>query len=130
MCTRDALFPSFMPILGGKVGPQVGKVGPKVAPREPKGPKSSPKASPGTPKKSLKNDPGPHLEERAAREAAGVPSGGKMTPKSMEKRTCLSNIMNPGETVAPASKMRLLYCYYYTPYMDNSEKLVRINGES
>ncbi len=79
-----------MPILGGKVGPQVGKVGPKVAPREPKGPKSSPKASPGTPKKSLKNDPGPHLEERAAREAAGVPSGGKMTPKSMEKRLLLT----------------------------------------
>ncbi len=74
-----------MPILGGKVGPQVGKVGPKVAPREPKGPQSSPKASLGTSKKSLKNDPGPHMEERAAREAAGVPSGGKMTPKSMEK---------------------------------------------
>ena len=44
--------------------------------------------------------------------------------------TCLSNTMNPGETVAPAAKIRLLYCYYYTPYMDNSEKLVRINGES
>ena len=46
MCTRDALFPSFMLTLGGKVGPKLGKVGPKVAPREPKGFKRNPKASP------------------------------------------------------------------------------------
>ena len=86
MCTRDALFPSFKPPLGGKVGPKVGKVGPKVAPREPKGPKRSPKASPGTPKNHKKNDPGPQLEERTAREAPGVPSRGKMTPKVMKKQ--------------------------------------------
>ncbi len=90
MCTRDALFLSFKPPLGGKVGPKVGKGGPKVAPREPKGPKRSPKASPGTPKNHKKNDPGPQLEKRAAREAPGVPSGGKMTPTSMKKRLILT----------------------------------------
>ena len=58
MCTRDVLFPSFMPTLGGKVGPKVGKVEPKVAPREPKGPKRSPKSFPGTPKNHKKKRSG------------------------------------------------------------------------
>ena len=83
MCTRDALFLSFTPTLGAKVGP-------KVAPREPKGPQRSPKASPGAPKNHQKIDPGPHLEKRAVREALGVPSGGKMRPKSKKKRIILT----------------------------------------
>ena len=78
MCTRDALFLSFMPTLNAKVGP-------KVAPRELKGLKGSPKASPGTPKNHEKIDLGPHAEKRPAWEAPGVPSGGKMTTKSMKK---------------------------------------------
>ena len=83
MCTRDTLFLSFMPTLSAKVRP-------KVAPRELKGPKGSPKASPGTPKNHEKIDLGPHPEKRPAREAPGVPSGGKMTPKSMKKRLILT----------------------------------------
>ena len=58
----------------------------KCCPRSPqghpKGPKGSPKASPGTPQNHEKIDLG-------AWEAPGVPSGRKMTQKSMKKRLIL-----------------------------------------
>jgi hypothetical protein len=61
----------------------------KAGQGSPKSPKGLPKPPPGRLKITTKSTWDPTLEKRAAREAPGVPPGGKMTPKSMKKRLIL-----------------------------------------
>ena len=75
MCARDAFFPLLYALYALKCCPRSHQ-------GHPKGPKGSPKASPGTPQNHEKIDLG-------AWEAPGVPSGRKMTQKSMKKRLIL-----------------------------------------
>ena len=75
----------FFTLLSPLLVPKCPQRRPKGAPREPKGAKRSPKASRGTPKNHQKSTWDPTWAPKGAREAPGVPPGGKMTPKSTKK---------------------------------------------